>query len=243
MANSLAQFKFKEKFVRTSVINNEINFCLADVCDCLELRNPSHTANQIKDEFGTPTLNVGVVESTQNRLLEATFITEPQLYFVMMRSRSVIAKSFRKWICEEVLPAIRKTGAYIHAPAMRPAITPEQARELRADVASITCGWLGLEEQWIYNHMRVAFQVAKVKHIPQEFFPLAKQLIASKREAYREFVHFMCDLKAWFEKECLGDGTPWTPAIQKKLTLKLKRQVILPPKVDWLALADETRKK
>lgn len=39
-------------------------------------------------------------------------ITEPQLYFVMMRSNSKIAREFRQWICNEVLPSIRKTGSY-----------------------------------------------------------------------------------------------------------------------------------
>lgn len=41
-----------------------------------------------------------------------TFITEPQLYFVMMRSRAKVAHEFRQWICNEVLPSIRKNGAY-----------------------------------------------------------------------------------------------------------------------------------
>ncbi len=41
-----------------------------------------------------------------------TFITEPQLYFVMMRSRTKIARQFRQWIVKEVLPALRKHGHY-----------------------------------------------------------------------------------------------------------------------------------
>lgn len=39
-------------------------------------------------------------------------ITEPQLYFVMMRSNSKVAREFRQWICNEVLPSIRQTGTY-----------------------------------------------------------------------------------------------------------------------------------
>ncbi len=111
MPNALSQFKFQRKAVRTAIINDDICFCLADVCDCLELQNSTHTANQIKDEFELPTLNVGSFD-TGFGIKELTLITEPQLYFVMMRSRSAIARAFRKWICEEVLPAIRKTGSY-----------------------------------------------------------------------------------------------------------------------------------
>lgn len=92
--------------------NNEILFCLADVCTVLQLANPNHAVNSIKDEFSIPTLNVGVVTRPDGSRIEANFITEPQLYFVMMRSRAKIAREFRQWICNEVLPSIRKTGGY-----------------------------------------------------------------------------------------------------------------------------------
>lgn len=92
--------------------NNEILFCLADVCTVLQLANPNHAVNSIKEEFSIPTLNVGVVTRPDGSRIEANFITEPQLYFVMMRSRAKVAREFRQWICNEVLPSIRKTGGY-----------------------------------------------------------------------------------------------------------------------------------
>lgn len=42
----------------------------------------------------------------------ALFITEPQLYFVMFRGRSEMAKEFSLWVCSEVLPSIRTKGYY-----------------------------------------------------------------------------------------------------------------------------------
>lgn len=93
--------------------NNEILFCLADVCAVLQLANPNHAVNSIKEEFSIPTLNVGVVTRPDGSRIEANFITEPQLYFVMMRSRAKVAREFRQWICNEVLPAIRKNGSYV----------------------------------------------------------------------------------------------------------------------------------
>lgn len=93
--------------------NNEILFCLADVCAVLQLANPNHAVNSIKEEFSIPTLNVGVVTRPDGSRIEANFITEPQLYFVMMRSRAKVAHEFRQWICNEVLPEIRKRGAYV----------------------------------------------------------------------------------------------------------------------------------
>ncbi len=92
--------------------NNEILFCLADVCAVLQLANPNHAVNSIKEEFSIPTLNVGVVNRPDGSRIEANFITEPQLYFVMMRSRAKVAREFRQWICNEVLPSIRANGTY-----------------------------------------------------------------------------------------------------------------------------------
>lgn len=92
--------------------NNEILFCLADVCAVLQLANPNHAVNSIKEEFSIPTLNVGVVTRPDGSRIEVNFITEPQLYFVMMRSRAKVAREFRQWICNEVLPEIRKNGSF-----------------------------------------------------------------------------------------------------------------------------------
>lgn len=92
--------------------NNEILFCLADVCAVLQLANPNHAVNSIKEEFSIPTLNVGVVTRPDGSRIEANFITEAQLYFVMMRSRAKVAREFRQWICNEVLPSIRANGTY-----------------------------------------------------------------------------------------------------------------------------------
>lgn len=172
MSNALSQFSFQQKAVRTAIINDEINFCLADVCDCLELQNPTHTANQIKEEFETPTLNVGVIESSNNRKLEAIFITEPQLYFVMMRSRSAIARTFRKWICEEVLPAIRKTGTYT---VQNQTITKAQQGELATLIAERFPE--GNSRPYAWSRFNNHFRLASYKDLPAAKFNEACEYI------------------------------------------------------------------
>lgn len=113
MMNSLVTFHYNSNAVRTQLTeNNEPVFCLADICKILDLANPTHVANALKEEFEIPTLNVGMVTRPDGSSIEATFVTEPQLYFVLYRSRSDRAKPFRRWIDSEVLPSIRKTGSY-----------------------------------------------------------------------------------------------------------------------------------
>ncbi len=115
MSNSnLTSYNFHNSDIRVEQNDKgEVLFCLADVCKSLNLQNPTHAANQIKEEFGRPTLDVALLKDANNHGQQCTMITEPQLYFVMMRSNSKIAREFRQWICNEVLPEIRKRGAYV----------------------------------------------------------------------------------------------------------------------------------
>ena len=114
MSNSnLTSYNFHNSDIR--VVQNdkgEVLFCLADVCASLNLAQSNKTANQIKEEFGSTELNSALLKDANNHGQQCIMITEPQLYFVMMRSNSKIAREFRQWICNEVLPSIRKNGSF-----------------------------------------------------------------------------------------------------------------------------------
>lgn len=112
MSNQVSTYDFHKSNIRVITSENgEILFCLADVCASLNLTNATVIANQIKDEFELPKLNLASFD-TGYGVKEFTMITEPQLYFVMMRSRAKVAREFRQWICNEVLPSIRANGTY-----------------------------------------------------------------------------------------------------------------------------------
>lgn len=115
MSNTnLTSYNFHDSNIRVEQNDKgEVLFCLADVCASLNLSTPAKTANQIKEEFGRDELNSCLLKDANNHGQQCTMITEPQLYFVMMRSNSKIAREFRQWICNEVLPSIRAQGAYV----------------------------------------------------------------------------------------------------------------------------------
>lgn len=111
--NDLIAYSFKDQVLRTQYNEEgEPLFCLADICEVLELTNPSSVAVSIKEEFGCPKLNLGHVLDSLGRDQNAYFITEPQMYYVLMRSKAKKARPFRQWVVNEVLPAIRKQGYY-----------------------------------------------------------------------------------------------------------------------------------
>ena len=103
--NNLQTFNFNNQAVRTVQLNNQPYWVLKDVCDVLELSNPTVVANRLEDDERAK-FNLG-------RQGEATVITESGLYAVILRSDKPNAKEFRKWVTSEVLPTIRKTGAYL----------------------------------------------------------------------------------------------------------------------------------
>ena len=104
--NELQTFNFNNQPVRTVQLNNQSYWVLKDVCDVLELSNPTVVANRLEDDEVTK-FNLGGLSG------ETNIITESGLYAVILRSDKPNAKEFRKWVTSEVLPAIRKNGAYL----------------------------------------------------------------------------------------------------------------------------------
>ena len=91
--------------VRTITNDNETMFCLSDICKALEIKNATDVAKRLEEDEVTR-FNLGSQSG------ETNFVTESGLYAVILRSDKPNAKKFRKWITSEVLPSIRKTGAY-----------------------------------------------------------------------------------------------------------------------------------
>lgn len=83
---------------------------MADLCNILEITNPSRVANeQLDDDLRT----TYPIKDSLGRIQSAIFVNESGLYQVVFQSRKPEAKQFRKWVTSEVLPAIRKHGAYM----------------------------------------------------------------------------------------------------------------------------------
>lgn len=105
--------------VRTVTVDGEPWFVGTDVARVLELGNiHSSLALLDDDEKG-----IHSVETLGGDQRVAT-VNEPGLYTLILRSRKPQAKAFKRWITHEVIPAIRRTGAYSVAPALPDLTTP-----------------------------------------------------------------------------------------------------------------------
>lgn len=116
--NNLQTFSFNNQPVRTVQLNNQPYFNLKDVCAILEIGNPSQLKTRLKQE-GVITNEVGVKTGLKTdgtpaiQKVKMTYINESNLYKTIFQSRKEEAEQFTEWVTSEVLPAIRKNGAYL----------------------------------------------------------------------------------------------------------------------------------
>lgn len=97
-----------ESDIRVVVIDDEPWFVLADICAVLDIANPS----RVRAGLDSDALRTTEVIDSMGRTQNASIVDEGGLYEVIFQSRKPEAHAFRRWVTREVLPAIRKTGAY-----------------------------------------------------------------------------------------------------------------------------------
>lgn len=107
--NNLAIFNYKNLgSVRTSVNERgDVWFCLNDVANILCIQNSRDILKRI-DQKGVDT----IYTLTNGGKQELLFVNESNLYRIIFTSRKPEAQDFQNWIFNEVIPSIRKTGAY-----------------------------------------------------------------------------------------------------------------------------------
>lgn len=108
----LQTFDFNEELVRAFLDEQgEPWFCNSDVCRALEIANPRDAiAGMDEEEKITVANDDGNPRAGIPHRL--TYVSESGLYQLIFTSRKPEAKTFKRWVTKEVLPAIRKTGGY-----------------------------------------------------------------------------------------------------------------------------------
>lgn len=129
MENQVQLFNHPE-FGGVRVVGDSENprFCLSDVCKILAIGNPSQVKTRLdKGVISNETLQ------TAGGMQSLMFINEDGLYDVILDSRKPSAKKFRKWITNQVVPSIRKTGMYINPNApINPDLLIKIANDMKA---------------------------------------------------------------------------------------------------------------
>ena len=103
--------------VRTVMIDGEPWFAAADVCNALDIRNPSQAISRLDEDEKIITLISN--EGNQRGNPNVAVVNEPGLYTLILGSRKPEAKSFKRWITHEVLPILRNATGLCAADALR----------------------------------------------------------------------------------------------------------------------------
>ena len=108
--NNLIPFSFNCQEVRAILIESQPWFVAKDVCDVLELSNPTEALRSLDDdERNTLRIPEGIPSKGNPNM---NIISESGLYALIFKSRKPEAKAFRKWVTSTVLPTLFRTGRF-----------------------------------------------------------------------------------------------------------------------------------
>ncbi|OCG45667.1 hypothetical protein A9G34_00780 [Gilliamella sp. Choc4-2] len=105
---NLFTFNFNNSPVRTTEINNQIWFLANDVCSILEYKNSRRAIELHCKEKGVTKRYTLTKGGNQ----EMIYISEANLFRLIIKSKQEKAFIFEEWVMEDLLPTIRKTGSY-----------------------------------------------------------------------------------------------------------------------------------
>lgn len=136
MNNNLMIFENLEfGAVRSILIDGDPWFVAADVCKALEIEKTNRALSRLDDdEKGAHSV------STPGGRQRMSIISESGLYSLILGSRKPEVRAFKRWITHEVIPSIRKHGAYmtdslLDALEAHPEAVPEYLNRLRSENA------------------------------------------------------------------------------------------------------------
>lgn len=105
----LQLFNFNGNQVRTVLIENEPYFVGKDVADILGYERSDNAIRNRVDTEDKLTHHISASGQRRNMYI----INESGLYSLILSSKLPAAKEFKRWVTKEVLPSIRKNGAYL----------------------------------------------------------------------------------------------------------------------------------
>lgn len=119
MSTNLQTWSYGNSEIRTVEKDGEPWFVGKDVADILGYQNGSRDINRHVDEEDRH--KVMIFDGNQDK--ETIIINESGLYSLILSSKLPNAKKFKRWVTSEVLPSIRKHGAYMTDQTLEQALT------------------------------------------------------------------------------------------------------------------------
>ena len=212
--------------IRVMEKDGEPWFVAADVCRALEIGNPTDTIKRL-DEDEKARLNLGLSGGDTN------IVNEPGLYALVLGSRKPEAKAFKRWITHEVIPNIRRHGAYMTPETLEAAIMnpdyllkvvvalkdeKDKRKALEAANASLTVDLeIARPKAEYFDHLvdrnlltglrETAKELGTKEKVFVRFLLDRKYLYRDKKGRLLPYAQYVDDL--FTVKECINEKTQW----------------------------------
>lgn len=201
-------------------------FVAADVCRALEIGNPTDAIKRL-DEDEKARLNLGLSGGDTN------IVNEPGLYALVLGSRKPEVKAFKRWITHEVIPSIRRHGAYMTPETLEAAIMnpdyllkvvvalkdeKDKRKALEAANASLTVDLeIARPKAEYFDHLVDRNLLTGLRETPKELGTKEKvfvRFLLDRKYLYRDkkgrllpYAQYVDDL--FTVKECINEKTQW----------------------------------
>ena len=173
--------------VRTIEDGDKVLFCGSDVAKALGYTNPNKAIN---DHCRAITKRYTPISGKTQAI---NFIPEGDVYRLIARSKLPEAEKFEKWVFDEVLPTIRKTGGYIN-----------NARQLVSTYFANTTPEQQTALELTFENLRLAQEQLRVAKPKADYFDKLvdaganlgiRQFAKELKVSERKLVKFMLDNK------------------------------------------------
>ena len=175
-------FVFRDHQIRTVIKKEQPWFIAKDVCKALGINWCGTALNGIPESWQgmwshhTPSGNQRV-----------RFISEPAVYKLAFRSNKEEADAFTNWIASEVVPSIRKTGAYSVSPEPAHPRPSKRTDPERKELAALVNAWVGCAPIHYAGAWDIVNSHFGVQHVDQLTVPQVKEACDRVRERIEQY--------------------------------------------------------
>ncbi len=216
--NDVQVFKYNSNEVRMVQMDGEPWWVLKDVCSILEM--DTSQVGKVANRLDEDERNQITVMDVLGRKQKTYIVNESGLYHVILRSDKPQAKPFRKWVTNEVLPSIRKHGAYMTPEMLKAVIlNPDTMIQLCTALKEETEKRTVLEHQLEKDKPKVFFADAvTASHTSILVGELAKILKQNGMDIGQNRLFAVLRERGYLIKR---KGTDWNMPTQRSMEMKL----------------------
>jgi prophage antirepressor-like protein len=207
---------FNEQTVRIVGTSDNPMFVVKDICKILGLSNPTAALRNIPEKWK----GLLQVSTSSNGLQASNVVNEAGLYKIIMRSEKPIAQPFQEFVCEEILPSIRKTGEYKYQKILdEKNKIEEKLKESQQEVKKLTKKYIKQVKE-VFDEKNVVYLMTSEEGEKVREYTVGKATDLSKRkENYNH--NKLHDFKVIYYRPC--KNSKFMDIIESVILMKLEK--------------------